>query len=315
MLSEISGANRAEVPFATYNIGFGEPAVKVPRKIIIDDRGRISDAAGTALRDELQGWSLGAAFTDYTVRNLGFIALATTPHGLRIQMRPAVTSPTAFAALMYWLSDHPHERVILSRLDDDWRHELLGDSTSSKRRLIAVMQQSATHRATDFLRAAVDPRRLRDENPLLALMRLRSEFGRELDFERLSPILNEELRGRYTLISADPDLTTIRIEGVGYGFDTEANYWLGRSVGARVEDGPDRAFGQWVSEGYRTIMKTGLPALDDVDAVVEWPNVGRRRYCYRRLLLPVGTAKGDDRPRLLCATLKNRSISLRRRSG
>jgi hypothetical protein len=95
--------------------------------LIIDDGGRFTDAASSGLRSELHAWTLGDRFTDYAIRNLGFIELVTQPRAVRIKLRPAVTSPTAFAALMYWLADHPTPRVMLSHHVDDWRHEVIGD--------------------------------------------------------------------------------------------------------------------------------------------------------------------------------------------
>ncbi len=283
------------------------------KTLIIDDSGRLTDAGSPSLRSELHAWSLGDNFADYVIRNLGFIELAEHPRAVRIKMRPAVTSPTAFAALMYWLADHPSPRVMLSRHDDEWRHEVIGDSRTATSKLVTMMRQMAADRSADFLRAPLDAAVLDTDNPLLTLIRLRSELGRDLDYERLGPLLNGGLKGRFTTVSADQDLKTISIDGVGWGFAQEANYWLHRAVGTRLEDGPDQAFGVWASEDYRHVLKNGLPALDDIDVVVDWPQVGRRRYCYKRLLLPLNSA--DGRVRLLCATLKDRGIDLRRGRG
>ncbi|MEQ1647229.1 MAG: hypothetical protein ABL898_01470 [Hyphomicrobiaceae bacterium] len=281
--------------------------------LIIDDSGRFSDAASASLRSQLHAWPLGDTFSDYVVRNLGFIEVVTQARAARIKMRPAVTSPAAFAALMYWLADHPFPRVMLSRLEDEWRHEVIGDSRTATLKLVAMMRRAADDRTTDFLRTPLDAGKLDESSPLLRLIRLRAELGRDLEFTRLEPVLNTALKGRFTICSADRDLTTLSIDAVGRGFAHEANYWLHRAVGTRLEDGPDQAFGAWASSDYRHVLKVGLSMLDDIDVVVDWPQLGRRRYCYKRLLVPLDIV--DGRMRLLCATLQDRGIDLRAGCG
>lgn len=283
------------------------------RTIIIDDRGQLNDNASYGLRDLIRFPMAEQGIIDYAVRNLGFACLVRHPSGVNIRLRPDILSPAAFAALMYWLADNVHARVVLSSFADGWRHEFLGNSVVARRRLIGRLQRTLADRAKDFLSAKIDLRRLRADNPLSSLLRLQSDLRLQTDLERVRVQLDHQLRGRYTIMTMAGETPQVLIERVGYGFDTPTNYWLGRAIGSRVEDAPDAAFGQWASDSYREVLRSGQPALDDVDVIVAWPNVGRRRYTYRRLLLPIGTAaatKGEP-PRLLCATLKSPRVDLR----
>ena len=79
--------------------------------------------------------------------------------------------------------------------------------------------------------------------------------------------------------------------------------------GLRVEDQPDYAYGKWVSGPYRQVLSTGEPSLEDVDAVITWPQQPRTSYRYRRLVVPF---KGEsDSTLLLGVTLVDPDIDLR----
>jgi hypothetical protein len=60
------------------------------------------------------------------------------------------------------------------------------------------------------------------------------------------------------------------------------------------------------------VLSTGEPNLEDVDAVITWPQQPRISYRYRRLVLPFkGT---QDSTLLLGATLVDPNIDLRVKS-
>lgn len=60
---------------------------------------------------------------------------------------------------------------------------------------------------------------------------------------------------------------------------------------------------------YRQVLSTGEPSLDDVDAVITWPQQPRIGYRYRRLVLPF-EGNGDS-TLLLGVTLVDPNIDLR----
>ena len=80
-------------------------------------------------------------------------------------------------------------------------------------------------------------------------------------------------------------------------------------VGMRVEDQPDTVYGHSWAEVYRQAKEMGQPILDEVDAFVEWPVVGRERRRFQRLVLPFRMKCGDTY--LLGTTLEDLSIDLR----
>ncbi len=93
----------------------------------------------------------------------------------------------------------------------------------------------------------------------------------------------------------------------------KAGYWLGRTVGHRVEDQPDYAYGKWLAEVYGKVVATRAPSLDDVDAVITWPQQPRISYRYRRLVMPFESKR--DSTLLLSATVIDPAIDLRVKPG
>lgn len=278
---------------------------------LIDDRGNIADSGSPRLRAELSAWGAGSDFLDYCVRNLGFIAVGFADASARVRLRPHVVSPIAFAALMYWLADHRVERILLSRLDQSWSHEVIG--IEARQRLLDMMHLAPQSRDRDLLRRPSDIAALGHDHPLLGILRLYGDARAFASRSTREQVLDRTVGGRYaTVLSGDPGLSTILVEEVGPGHAREANYWMQRHVGHRLEDGPDSTYGRWLADSYRTVFRLGAPVLDDVDVMINWPELGRIRYRYQRLLVPVGDG---NRRLVLCATTKAPGIDLRSEAG
>src|SRR3990172_5706705 len=121
------------------------------RSVIIDDRGEVWDARGRGLARDLHASIGGDDLVEYTIRNLGFVAVKEMGGSLRISLRPAVVSPIAFSALLYWLHDRVVDRVLISFLDRDWSHEMLRSRQDAVQKLMARIDLSQGARQGDFL--------------------------------------------------------------------------------------------------------------------------------------------------------------------
>lgn len=79
-----------------------------------------------------------------------------------------------------------------------------------------------------------------------------------------------------------------------FRFIGESHNWLGKSyqlvgIGEKVENQPDKEFGGWVSEFYKSVACSSQPRYDLVTASVQYqgePGKPRRLVRYERLLLP-----------------------------
>jgi hypothetical protein len=275
---------------------------------LFDDRGQTWEGGSLRLADALESSIAGDELTNYAVRNLGYVAVSETATMARIRMRPSIVSPVAFSALLYWLHDRPKDRFVLSFLESEWSHEVLGGRDDVIRRLMQRIEARGNDREGDFLQVPRPLHLLSGSSPLRAMLSIWSDSGGKYDRERLHPLLEKALDGRFVVAESKngPDLM---IKDVGSGMRGAARHWLSRSIGLRVEDQPDYAYGKWVAGSYRNVLLRREPDLGDVDAVIAFPHEARQSYRYRRLLLPfVGDGTSNI---VLCTSLLDPDINLR----
>ncbi len=107
---------------------------------LIDDQGRVFDSRSATLRNNLNAWHAGDALADYTVRNMGFVALGWlgTPAraALHLRLRPSHVARATMAGLLTWLDNHPARRVMLTWSNGrTWQSEVLGDGATARAKL------------------------------------------------------------------------------------------------------------------------------------------------------------------------------------
>lgn len=276
---------------------------------IFDDQGELWDTRSPWLACELNASIGGEELVDYAVRNLGYVAVKELNGSLRISLRPAVVSPIAFSAVLYWLYDRPADRVLISFLEGEWAHEMLRSRKDAVRSLMARVEFGKGTRDGDFLQQNLPLDSLPQSSPLKSVLELWSASGGKFDRERLMPLLERALKGRFVLAQAVSDRPSLIIKDIGSGLRRPAQHWLARSIGNRVEDQPDYAYGKWVAGTYRDVLNKRVPDLGDVDAVISFPHEARQSFRYRRLLLPF-IGEGDVEM-ILCASLVDPTINLR----
>lgn len=267
------------------------------------------DAGSRRLADDLNASIQGEELVDFAIRNLGFVAAKEMGGSMRVSLRPAVVSPIAFGALLYWLHDRDADRVLISFFDRAWSHEMLPSRAEAVRRLLACVDFGVGNRDNDFLSRELPVESLPDTSPLRAVLAMWSESNGRFNRDQLTPFLERALNGRYVLVEASPVNSALLLKDVGGGLSKPAEYWLARSIGNRVEDQPDYDYGKWIAKFYREVIASGRPSLSDVDAVIKWPEHSRQSFRYRRLVLPY---KGEGSSTvLLGASLVEPTINLR----
>jgi hypothetical protein len=282
---------------------------------LFDDKGQTWDAASPLLAEELSSWLSGDELLKYVVRNLGFIAVNASGGGsVRLRLRPAVASPLALSSVLYWLYDQTIERVLISTLDREWSHELVRSREEAIRRLLACVTARPEERRDDFLKEVLPLQALPAVSPLRALLNAWSDCGGKYDRERLDPLLEKALGRRFVLVEGTADAPSLYFKDVGPGLTTLADFWRSHSTTLRVEDQPDYAYGKWVSGIYREVMASGQPSLEEIDAIINWPEDPYRKvYRYRRLVVPF---RGERNSSLvLSASLMDPEVNLRRKPG
>jgi hypothetical protein len=279
------------------------------RSVLFDDRGDVWDASSRRLVTDLHASIHGEELVEYAVRNLGFVGAKELRGSLRISLRPAVVSPIAFSALLYWLHDREADRVLVSFYDNRWSHEMLRSRADAVRRLMGRVDFGVGNRDGDFLCRELPLESLSESSPLKGVLTMWSEAQGKFDRGRLEPLLARKLNGRFVLVEASPTRPALVLKDVGGGLSRPAEYWLARSIGHRVEDQPDYDYGKWIAKFYRKVIASGSPSLSDVDAIIKWPEHSRRSFRYRRLVLPFNGERSSTM--LLGASLVDPGINLR----
>ncbi|MBX9588488.1 MAG: hypothetical protein K2X43_04230 [Hyphomonadaceae bacterium] len=276
------------------------------RSVVFDDQGELWDARSRRLALDLHASIAGEELVDYAIRNLGFVAAKEMGASLRISLRPSVVSPIAFSALLYWLHDRSADRVLISFCDREWTHEMMRSREEAVRRLMSRVDFGQGTRDGDFLQQELSLESLPPSSPLRDVLEMWRASGGKFDRERLAPLLERALQGRFVLAEAAPNRPSLLIKDIGSGLRRPAHHWLSRSIGLRVEDQPDYAYGKWVAGTYRDVLNKGEPDLGDVDAVIRFPQEARQSFRYKRLLVPF---TADEI--ILCASLVDPDINLR----
>ena len=282
----------------------------VMQSIVFDDSGEMWDAKSYRLVEMLQASLYGEELLNYAVKNLGFVVVNDSKGSLRIRVRPSVVSPMAFSGFLYWLLDRSVERVLLSILDKTgWTHELFGDKQDALNRLLQCCGPTYEDRAGEFLRKQRKLDHLPSSSPLRGLLNIWSETFHLDKREQLWSITREALKGRYALLELTERSPNLVFQEIGPGFLSFNDTWLSQARGLRLEDQIDFAYGKWLASTYKDAMNAGGPCLEDVDAIINRPDGGRRRVRYRRLILTGQKKKGPLS--VLSASVIDDSIDLR----
>lgn len=270
--------------------------------LLIDEEGSFR-SAGQAPRSQLPT-SGGGPPQHPPMCERGSAVVAAGEAALKIELCPVHIRECTLSALMYWLADQRIERVVLAIFDGAWAHEVLPTRRLAQRRIIGLVSAARCNREGRLLSRPADFASLAQGHPMRALL---AECDAGLDKSRVADILRNGLRDRFTAVQVRGSGELVVVDmGDGYGgYQAVQRKSL---INARVEDQPDYDYGRWVANGYRQVIDRGKPVLEDVDAIVAWPQGPPVRHRYKRLVIPAG--RGDE-AWLLSASLEDIAIDLR----
>jgi hypothetical protein len=236
----------------------------------------------------------------FAVKNLGFIKLQIIGQSIiEIELHPRnVEFPALLAAQQQLLS----RRIKLFRIrffDTSWRSEISSSAESTIARLSELCAPVFTPPQTDrFLTESRDFSTLfnDEDNPLRPLaQKWRVSFG-HFDSSIISLAVRHQFLSRLMIIGvkrASPDPV--------WRFIGDAHHWIGGQyqvlgIGEKVENMPDKEYGGWVAEFYKSVAASGEPRYDHVSAMLQYENENgkpRRLVRYERLLLPWKTPSDE----------------------
>src|SRR6516225_4946554 len=128
-------------------------------------------------------------------------------------------------------------------------------------------------------------------------------FG-HFDPSVISFAIKNDLLSRLIIVGVKPPGAEpiFRFIGDGHVNWLDDNYHL-HAIGKRVADQPDKNYGQWVAQFYKSVASTGQPRYDYVTAAIQ-RSPGTFTTRYERLLLPWKTPSDE-----VLVTLSSRGLT------
>ena len=245
----------------------------------------------------------------YAVLNLGFVEFRRTDLGHHIRCRPSKLTPSAFAQLMFVLSDDPDRRVALCFHQQSWHHELLSSGDAAVARLLELIDAPTPHPDSSIYSRTIDLQQ--SEATQTKLDALLTHWKPRVSWTQFGAFIDratELAEGRHVLFEYDGDAGCFRIREFGQEVPDWAKITLMENIGRPVAAIADPVFGQSCQRTYSHTLEIFRPRAEAVDATVIWPTFGTRRSQFWRTLFPM--IDPGKRLWLLSASLPDARINL-----
>jgi hypothetical protein len=244
----------------------------------------------------------------FAVKNLGFIKFQVHDGSVvEIELHPRNVQLPALLAVQQQLLSSQVRLFRIKYLDTAWHSEIMTSATPTISRLSELCAREAAPPSSDrFLVEPQDYSQLfrQSENPLVfMLQKWRMSFG-HFDPSVIPFAIKHQLLSRMVIVGVRPRVAepVFRFIGDGHANWLDTNEHL-HVIGEKLENLPDKDYGGWASEFYKSVASTGEPRYDYVTAAIQRrPDTYVTRY--ERLLLPWKTPSEE-----ILVTLWSRGLS------
>ena len=276
-------------------------------RVLIDPEGTIVDA--DRLTRRLEGLPNSVAVLNYVVETIGLVWLETIEKGCLVYLHPKKIQPAMEAALYRTLLEQQPQRVLVSYAIGAGQHKIYASAAEAIAGIASVLWEQRPQRSSRFASRPVDLATLKRFPSLQRLLDAYRASEGSVDLLQRQEVLVNVLQSRFLIAErvGREDILLVRAVGSGYrAFDTS---WSAKSAGLPLDEQPDVDYGTWLAKGYLGVLARKQAQAEEVDAIIYRPRYGRRRFTYRRLMLPFATA--DGRQLVLSTSVTDPSIDLR----
>jgi hypothetical protein len=247
---------------------------------------------------------LGDADPDYdmagfAIRNLGFIRFQSFGDSLvEVELHPRQVELPALLAVQQQLLSSRVKLFRIKYLEMSWKSEITSSAEGAVARLSALCTPALIPLANH--KYVVEPQDytslLNNEQSRLRLMaqKWRMSFG-HFSPSVISFAIENRLLSRMMIAGIKPHGAEPVFRFIGDGFNWLAHDYQFLGVGEKIENLPDKEYGAWVSEFYKSVANTGQPRYDHVTAMINASGSEASPYLtrYERLLLPWKTPSSE----------------------
>lgn len=261
--------------------------------LLIDDAGRVRRWPGPSRGAAFGYGNPDFDFVDYAVRNLGHVMIVERARFVRIRLRPLFVGRRTGAALSAYLAQRAPARIALSVLSNAWHDSLLSLAEAQQRldKIWNAAEREQTAPPFTSVRRNLAVILDKDNDPFAPVLRRWLEGTHP---ENVSALLDTcGLYDRAMIVERRSDTGAFEFRHSGDGLRLYGPSWPAAAPGRRVEDQPDRPYGEWIAQACRSIDSLQVPRYELVDAHIGAAGYPARRWRYERLMLPSRSATGS----------------------
>lgn len=226
----------------------------------------------------------------FAVKNLGFIKFQVLENSIiEVELHPHTVELPALLAVQQHLRSSRCKLFRIKHFDTEWCSEITSSAEHAILRLSELCAPAFSPPPSD--RFVVEPQNItallndRQSNLRILAQKWNMSFG-YFDPSVISFAISHRLLSRLVIVGVKPRAPEPRFRFIG---DGHAN-WLEREyhfqiIGEKMQNLPDKDYGNWLAEFYKDVARTGVPRYDRVTAAIQQPE-GAYRTRYERLLLP-----------------------------
>lgn len=274
---------------------------------LIDESGQFWSSGDPRLPGRLGSRLAGDALAKYSVMNLGFASVTSTDRFVRVACRPSILTPPTIIAMLHYVHDQRPATIGFDYFTRAWNHIIVANRTKFRNLLCSLTCVEPTDgEHAPLLRRPVDGRLSPLRGKVSAVRRIFSGAPR---VEEVATPLDKLFAGRWSLHEFNTETGHAVVHGIGKSYTPLNPAWLATAIGSSLCSYADESYGRWVAQHHREALAADKPLFDEVDAILDFPTVGKARLCYARLTLPVSVR---EKPRLvLSAAISDSRINLR----
>ena len=262
--------------------------------LLVDDDGELRSDRSEIVRTSFASAFVNGRVSSYLVKNLGFAAINFFGASCQVRLRPAIVTDRCIESLLRWLSVNKPSRIAFNHFGTDWNLELVGDVAQFETRLRHLVQTQRHTQLSDFM-AEVRPAETAHSDPTFqGILDSWNAFGRKAGKATMSRLLHGLTDGRYAIIKHDPMQDSFKIAELGGGYLAFSSRFRTQCRGTELTAQPDAKYGEFVTDAYRRSLERAEPLLENVDAIIDTQDMGRRRIRYRRLVLSRPGMNGEN---------------------
>lgn len=233
----------------------------------------------------------------FAVKNLGFIKFSVIERTIiEIELHPRNVELPALLAVQQQIQSSEVNLFRIRHFETEWRSEI---TSSAEQAIVRLSQMAAptfvTQSRDRFIVEPQDYSQLLNnpDNPLRAMaQKWRMSFG-TFDANLLPFAIKHQLLGHMIIMGVKPHPADPVFRFIG---DEHSN-WLGsryrfNAIGDKMENFPDKDYGLWASEYYKSVASTGQPRYDYITAAIRRESASYETH-YERLMLPWTTGSNE----------------------